>query len=249
VLKDEHNKLLGAIATFETLEKQVSENQRGEIPAGDFKILVAQVASVDTVFPGLLPAFDETYFRGRIAAQFGLYDAKLIKNWLAVALAALRAARENSTSDPVAAAAGIPPLNVSFVAAADLRAILERDSAEIERAYAHSCWKSVIILCGGFMEALLIDAITKTLAAQSDPPAANPPSVNNMRLVNLIQKAFELNLVSKGVKDLSNTLREYRNLVHASAELRDKLRVDQEEARVAIAILAIVKRDLAAQPR
>ena len=52
------------------------------------------------------------------------------------------------------------------------------------------------------------------------------------------------------VKELSHTLREYRNLVHADAELEDKgLRVNAEEADLATVILRIVHRDLSAAPR
>jgi hypothetical protein len=42
-------------------------------------------------------------------------------------------------------------------------------------------------------------------------------------------------------------LREYRNLVHPGNELRTKLTVDAEEARISVAVLEMVHRDLARQ--
>jgi hypothetical protein len=44
-------------------------------------------------------------------------------------------------------------------------------------------------------------------------------------------------------------LRQYRNLVHVGAEVRQDLRVDEHEARLALVILKMVSRDLAEFPR
>ncbi|MDQ3831764.1 MAG: hypothetical protein M3361_21205, partial [Candidatus Tectomicrobia bacterium] len=41
-----------------------------------------------------------------------------------------------------------PTREFAFVKDVDLRMVLERDYAEIHRAYDVKCWKSVVILCG-----------------------------------------------------------------------------------------------------
>jgi len=46
-----------------------------------------------------------------------------------------------------------------FIANGNLQAILERDYAEIQRAYISECWKSVIILSGSAIEAVLLDRL------------------------------------------------------------------------------------------
>jgi hypothetical protein len=53
-----------------------------------------------------------------------------------------------------------------FAADAILRKILERDDTETPRAYIAQCWKSVIILSGGAIEAQLLDKV------QQEPKSA-----------------------------------------------------------------------------
>ena len=62
-----------------------------------------------------------------------------------------------------------------FIADAKLRKILERDYAEIQRAYISECWKSVIILSGSAIEAILLDrlqadAVNARASAKARPP-------------------------------------------------------------------------------
>ena len=132
-----------------------------------------------------------------------------------------------------------------FITDSSLREIIERDYSEIQRAYIAQCWKSVIILSGGTIEAILTDLLitnkTAALAAESAPKETN---ITQWNLSQLIQVAVELQLVSTSIEKLSHSLREYRNLVHPGNELRNDLRFDAEEARIAIEVLNIVQRDL-----
>jgi hypothetical protein len=68
-------------------------------------------------------------------------------------------------------------------------------------------------------------------------------------LKKLISKAVHWQLISRAAIDFSNSFRDYRNLVHPGAALRDQLTVAEEEARIAIEILNIVCRDLTARHR
>jgi hypothetical protein len=53
----------------------------------------------------------------------------------------------------------------AFIANPELRMILERDYKEIQRAFIAQCWKSVIILSGGSIEAILMDLLMKNQSA------------------------------------------------------------------------------------
>jgi hypothetical protein len=132
-----------------------------------------------------------------------------------------------------------------FVTDLSLRSIIERDYSEIQRAYIGQCWKSVLILCGGTIEAILTDLLKSDEAnARSTKSSPKEPDIMKWDFSQLIEVAVELKLVSSSVQKLSHSLREYRNLVHPGNELRNKLRFDSEEAKIAIEVLNIVHRDL-----
>jgi len=71
-------------------------------------------------------------------------------------LAALEGYRQSATeeSTPVT-----QTKEFTFVNSPELRKILERDYIEIQRAFIAHCWKSVIILSGGTIEAILMDLL------------------------------------------------------------------------------------------
>jgi hypothetical protein len=132
-----------------------------------------------------------------------------------------------------------------FVNDLDLRNIIERDFSELQRAFISACWKSVIIISGGTIEAILTDLlIAHSKRAHSSPIAPKQPDITRWSLSNLIDVSTDLKLISDGVGKLSPPVREYRNLVHPSLELRSQLKFDAEEARIAVEVLNILYRDL-----
>ncbi|HEY1247919.1 MAG TPA: hypothetical protein VGE97_02920, partial [Nitrososphaera sp.] len=132
-----------------------------------------------------------------------------------------------------------------FITNHDLRKILERDYEEIQKAFVTRCLKSVIILCGGAIEAILLDLLQQkqsaALAATKAPKGKT--DITRWDLVDLINVSVEIGLVSNGVEKLSHSVRDYRNLIHAGNEIRNKLTFNTEEARIAIEVLNMVHRD------
>jgi hypothetical protein len=60
-----------------------------------------------------------------------------------------------------------------------------------------------------------------------------------------LHKQRELDLVKdEGLQKLSHSVRGYRNLVHPGNELRSKLTVAPEEARIALSVLDMLHREL-----
>lgn len=105
--------------------------------------------------------------------------------------------------------------------------------------------KSVIILAGGAIEAILLDLVQADEApAKGSGKAPKEPNVTKWDLKDLISVCVDLKLVTAGVERLSSPVREYRNLVHPGNELRTKLTFSAEEARIALEVLNIVHRDL-----
>jgi hypothetical protein len=103
----------------------------------------------------------------------------------------------------------------------------------------------LIILSGGAIEAILLDLLLNNPGAQEAQSAPKgKPDLSRWDLNDLIKVAIELELVTGTVEKLSHPVRDYRNLVHPGNELRSKLAVDREEARIAIEVLNSLHRDL-----
>lgn len=163
-----------------------------------------------------------------------------VMSMLSMVLGRLHTILEEPTNVPVT-----EKREFKFVSDSNLKTIIERDYEEIQRAFIANCWKSVIILCGGSIEAILTDLLlaNKTIAV-SAKSAPKDNDITRWDLSELINVAVELNLVSAGVQKLSHPLREYRNLVHPGNEIRNKLNFGAEEAKIAVEVLHILHRDL-----
>jgi hypothetical protein len=204
--------------------------------------LEVELQRLQNEFPELISPFNREDYFIHFAANTDrrIYGLIGIRSYVAIALGRLQIAIEQPTGMPVT-----EERQFAFVSDSALRKIIERDYVEIQKAYISECWKSVIILCGGAIEAILTDLLiqneTAATAAKSAPKNSD---ITRWDLSNLIDVAVELLLVSAGIEKLSHSLREYRNLVHPGNELRNKLRFDAEEAKIAVEFLNIVHRDL-----
>lgn len=216
------------------------EAARYNVDKMSFQLLVSEIKQIEQESPGLLPPFREADFREAARGE-AVLAGPTIRSYLAVALGKLRIAVESSEGAPVTEAREFP-----FVTDAKLRSILERDYQEMQRAFVSQCWKSVIILAGGAIEAILMDLLMqnhKRAKTASNAPK-NKPDIGTWVLADLIKVCVELHLVTAGVEKLSDPIREYRNLVHPGNEIRQRLEFGKEEARIAIEVLNIAHRDL-----
>ncbi len=194
------------------------------------------VRQAERDIPGALPFFEKEALRGRWPAAFERYDTSLLRSWLQLALARLQTPAE--TSGPTRVYAG----EITFVKDAKLRQILEADLKELQRAYDAQCLKSVVILCGAAIEAILIDALMQDAMVSA---TTRPEKLLEWGLADLIAKATQRGLIEAAAGKFSHAIRDFRNLVHPGRVVREQLSIDAEEARIAIEVLNIVCRDLA----
>lgn len=132
-----------------------------------------------------------------------------------------------------------------FIGDADLRKILERDYQELQRNIVTRNWKSAIILSGGSIEAVLLDLLTKNITtAQGSTKAPAENDLTRWSLNSLIDVAVEEKMINSGVATLSHSVRDYRNLIHPGVELRKGLKVEPEEAKIALNVLDMLIREL-----
>ncbi len=234
--RDELKKLRTHYQVLKGQERVLNRDPKGiVVQHPTARILQAALDRLEADFPGLVPKFSvqdassgERHFRisalcAHLATAVGILEVQL--------------ADEPS---PVVESRLFP-----FVRESKLREIVERDYVELQRAFVAQCWKSVIILSGGAMEAILTDLL---LNRESDAKAASSApkksDITKWDFADLINVAVELKMINPGVSKLSHPIREYRNLVHPGNELRNKLEFGPEEARIAIEVLNMLHRDL-----
>ena len=241
---DELMKLRQFYHSFLGLQRIFDGLSAGVVSGTAIRPLEAELQQLNNEFPSLMPIFDRHGYYSHTASTTSggrvMYDLTGIRSYISMIIGRLQIAIEQPSDTPVT-----EKRQFTFINDKDLRIIIERDYSEIQRAYISECWKSVIILCGGVIEAILTDLLTsKDAVAKSAKSAPKEPDITRWDLSNLISVAVELKLVSAGVDKLSHSLREYRNLVHPGNELRNKLLFDAEEAKIAVEVLNIVHRDL-----
>lgn len=222
--------------------KQVFEDAADEATIGSASVgeLNHEIDQIEADFPGFLPTFSTRDFVAHRGQSDTYYHVAGVRSFIARALARLKVAIDTPESTPVT-----QTREFSFVRDQELRKVLERDYSEIQRAYIAKCWKSVIILSGGEIEAMLVDVLLQNPGiAKTATKAPSKPDITKWDLADLINVCVELKLVSPGVEKLSHSIREYRNLVHPGNEIRNKLTFDAEEARIALEVLHIMHRDL-----
>lgn len=203
--------------------------------------LVNEFGQLNLEFPDLVPPFDPRKYSSASALTGNRYFNYVgVLSYASMVLGRLKVLIEEPLDTPVTRTR-----QFAFIRDAGIRKIVERDYDEIQRAYICKCWKSVIILCGGAIEAILADLlICHDREAKQAKLAPNKPDISHWDLSELINVAVELKLVTQGVEKLSHPIREYRNLVHPGNEIRNQLRFDAEEARISLEVLNILYRDL-----
>jgi hypothetical protein len=132
-----------------------------------------------------------------------------------------------------------------------LKSIAERDNAELKKVVAVEAVKSRFLLMGSLLETLLMDALLPLAQkAHATEKASNyfrkrkSDSIDRWPLSLLIDVSVELDIVERAVKQLSHSVREFRNLIHPGHERRVGYKVRAKEADILERILYLVATDL-----
>lgn len=142
--------------------------------------------------------------------------------------------------------------SLAFMKDAKLQAMVERDVDELEGAATFGLTKSVMMLCGSILEAVLADVIGRRpdLAGSFAPRGKkNPPKFERWSLPDFIDAATSSSLAN-GVepllvaKDDANAVVDHRDLIHPNAEVRGHAVVDEIAARRICLLLWRVVGDL-----
>jgi len=137
---------------------------------------------------------------------------------------------------------------LGFVSDPMLRIQLTDDLAEMSLAHRVGARKSTVILAGGILEGVLVNALrgmpedrVRDAAGRSGHRA---DSVDSWSLSSLVDVASKLDVLPGGLIQLSHGLREFRNLVHPGRQMRERIVLSEDEAEIAVRIVQLVLRTL-----
>ncbi len=136
----------------------------------------------------------------------------------------------------------------SFVSEERLRLQLESDWQEAQKTASMGAWKSCIILCGGILEGMLLDVLNTKREQAPDEferlKQKKPFELSKWHLVDLVEVAKELGLLSQEASHLSHALRLYRDLIHPGRQIRENIAVSQLEASLGLSIVESCAKEL-----
>lgn len=237
-IRENYHALSGINRVFEEATKNLPATVENTI-VDEYERFILQA---NTDLPGLLAPFNKSDFFSHTAyhGNGSYYKYNGVKINIARNLGLLKSRMTEAENTPVT-----QTKSFHFVSDATIRKILERDYQEIQRNVISSNWKSVIILCGGSIEAILLDLLLRDAAkARSSSKAPNENDLNKWDLNDLVEVSVEEKFIGSEIAKLSHTVREYRNLIHPGVEVRKSLKVEPEEAKIAVEVLHILIREL-----
>lgn len=122
-----------------------------------------------------------------------------------------------------------------FIQDQKFKRILVRDYVEMNNCIEAKAYKSVLVLSGSIIEALLLEFMI------NNPPIGYTKSkIDKLKFFELIDMAETIDLISKTTKDLSSVIREYRNFIHPSKELRSESDINEDKAIIACRLVNMV---------
>ncbi len=127
-----------------------------------------------------------------------------------------------------------PEINLSFINHALLRHKIERDLAELDKAYQARLVKSTLVLSGSIVEAILLNYMLEHVEKKDIPQG----------LFHLIKKAFELKIINKSTVELATVINEYRNLIHPEREIRLQEDMNEHYADISYHVLKVIIGDI-----
>jgi len=130
-------------------------------------------------------------------------------------------------------------MDFDFITDEKFRNILTRDFEELQKCIDCKASKSVLILSGSIIEAVLSDYFINF-----PPPEINSKKVLTMEMAKLIELAFENKLISQSTRDLTTVVKNYRNHIHPGREIRKNESFDFDSALVAKSLLNIILKEI-----
>jgi hypothetical protein len=126
-------------------------------------------------------------------------------------------------------------LNFDFITDKKLKELLERDFQELKNCIEVNATKSILILSGSIMEAVLIEYFLSY-----SPSGQTKEQLYKEFLGNLIDNAEKDGLLSSRDAKLAEVVKDFRNLIHPGREIRQSEKFSIEYGKIAFSLLTII---------
>ncbi len=128
--------------------------------------------------------------------------------------------------------------------------ILEKRLIEIEKCINAGAYLAAIIMMGSFLEGLLLSVVSSNQKdanlAKSAPKYRDGKvkKFHEWKLQDLISVSHECGWIEVDVKDFSNLLRDYRNMIHPYRQLQKNVYPDLDTTKICWEVLNAALNDL-----
>ncbi len=131
--------------------------------------------------------------------------------------------------------------NFDHITEKQFRESLETDYAEMRRCAAAEAWKSVQVIAGSIVEALLVNYLVEN--KQSATTSKDPLKLDLAEAITICRTQ---KVISERTADLCSVVRSYRNLIHPGRMVRlNEPAPDKGSATIALALIDMITEDLA----
>ena len=130
-----------------------------------------------------------------------------------------------------------PPGEFWFVSNPDLARQLTTDWLEAQDVYQVRAWRSCVVLCGGILEALLLDALLCRGHAPSESAQSD--------LGQLAEAARGRGILGAGALSIGQSLRRFQDLIHPALPAHPRAEVTKDEAQAALNTIRVCVRLMA----
>src|SRR5450759_691585 len=131
-----------------------------------------------------------------------------------------------------------------FINGEDFRLSLEADHRELSSAMQAKAWKTVHVLAGSIIEAVLIDYL---VASEYQKKSSSDPL--KMTLAEAIYACRQEKVLSEKTEHLSQAIRSYRNLIQPGRSVRLSEVANEQGAIIAQALIEIIIEEIAARQK
>lgn len=145
-----------------------------------------------------------------------------------------------------------PPDFSTLVRDPTLGAILEKRWREVQQCVDAEAYLAAIVMMGSLLEGMLLSVVTahpsqanQTAAAPKDSRSGKPKPFGEWTLSQLIEVAHACGWLQRDVRDFSQELRDYRNLVHPRYQHDKNFHPDADTCRICWEVVRAAIGDLA----
>jgi hypothetical protein len=127
----------------------------------------------------------------------------------------------------------------------DLTNIIKQRVSEIEKCIEVGASLSIVLLCGSILESILLNT-AKQFPEKFNTYKNSPKDKNNQvrkfddwTLNDFIDVSCGLGLINQNVKKFSHALREFRNYIHPSHQVKENFTPDIETSKISYQVLRL----------